>query len=286
MTAFTRTVSGTVTTNDGWPLPGATVTVIGASGRQLGRAVANTSGHFTAALDDGGPVTVVIAAAGVDPVARIVTVNRHSAHDIGVIVLENPTHRLLPEPGTWRIDQAHSMVRATARHIALSRVEARFTALEGVIVVADPVEASGVSVTIESASIESGNQERDTHLRSTDFLDVKQFPALTFHSTGLTRLDDEQWQLTGWLTIRDITREVTLDARYGGSGPDPWGGTRMAIIATTQLSPGDYAISWNMGLPGGIMAIGPTLRIDLDIQAVLEPPEPILTPVSLFLIRP
>ena len=274
MTSLTRAVSGAVATSDGWPLPGATITVIGASGQQFGRAIANAHGHFTVRLNHDGPVTVVVAAAGVDPVARMVTVNAHSDHDVGVIVLESPSHRRLPEPGIWRIDPAHSIVRATAQHMALSRVEARFTEVAGTITVADPVEASRVSVTIESASIDSGNHERDAHLRSADFLDVKQFPTLTFHSNGLICLDDGQWQLTGWLTIRDTTREVTLDTRYAGSGPDPWGGTRMAVVATTQLAHGDYAISWNMGLPGGRTLVGPTLRIDIDIQAIIEPPTP------------
>jgi polyisoprenoid-binding protein YceI len=125
-------------------------------------------------------------------------------------------------------------------------------------------------VVIEAASIDTGNGDRDTHLRSPDFLDVKQFPTLRFRSSGLTRLADDRWQLGGGLTIRDITRPVTLDVHYGGSGPDPWGGTRMALTATTQLHRGDYEINWNMGLPGGLTLIGPTLRIDLDIQAVRE----------------
>jgi polyisoprenoid-binding protein YceI len=136
--------------------------------------------------------------------------------------------------------------------------------------VAEPIEASTVTVTLGAASIDTGNPDRDAHLRSADFLDVKQFPALTFRSTGLQRLADDRWRLDGALTIRDVTRDVALDARYGGSGPDPWGGTRMAVVATTQLARRDYEIDWNMGLPGGLTLIGPTLRIDLDVQAVRQ----------------
>jgi polyisoprenoid-binding protein YceI len=267
-----RAITGAVTSGDGWPLPGATVTVVGPAGQQLGRAVADASGRFTVQVGESGPATVILAAPGVDPVARSTAIEAHSDRDLGVIVLQSPTQGRLPEPGVWTIDPAHSIVRATARHLAMSRVEGRFTELTGTIAVADPVEASSVTVTMEAASIDTGNRDRDAHLRSADFLDVKQFPALTFRSNRLIRLDDgdDHWSLTGTLTIRDITREVTLDVRYGGSGPDPWGGTRMAVLATTELARRDYEITWNMGLPSGLTLIGPTLRIELDIQAVRE----------------
>jgi polyisoprenoid-binding protein YceI len=263
-------LAGAVTTGDGWPLPGATVTVVGPAGRQLGRAVAYESGRFAVPVQGGGPVTVIVAAPGVDPVARNTTVDAHTDRDLGVVALQSPTHDRLPAPGQWTIDPAHTIVRATARHLALSRIEGRFTELAGSITVADPIEASSVAVTIEAASIDTGNRDRDAHLRSADFLDVKRFPALTYRSGRLTRLAGDRWRLDGTLTIRDIARDVALDLRYGGSGADPWGGTRMAVVATTQLARGDYEINWNMGLPGGLTLIGPTLRIDLDIQAVRE----------------
>jgi polyisoprenoid-binding protein YceI len=263
----TKQVTGRTATSDGWPLPGATVTVIGLDGRQIGRAVADSSGCFTVAADATGPATLIVAAAGLDPVARSVTL---PGRDLGTIVLQAAGHDRLPSAGTWTIDPAHSIVRATARHLGMSRVEGRFTELSGTITVTDPIETSHVTVVIEAASIDTGSRDRDTHLRSPDFLDVKQFPTLRYRSSALTRLADDHWQLDGGLTIRDITRPVTLDVRYGGSGPDPWGGTRIAATATTQLHRTDYEINWNMGLPGGLTLIGPTLRIELDIQAVLE----------------
>jgi polyisoprenoid-binding protein YceI len=247
MTSLARAVAGAVATRDGWP-------------------------RFTVPVEGSGPVTVIVAAAGVDPVARTTTVDAHTDRDLGVVVLRSPAHDRLPQPGTWTVDPAHTIVRATARHLGLSRIEGRFTELAGTITVADPIEASAVTVTMEAASIDTGNRDRDTHLRSADFLDVKQFPALTFRSSRLIKVADDQWRLDGALTIRDITRPVTLDARYGGTGPDPWGGTRMAVIATTRLARSDYEINWNMGLPGGLTLIGPTLRIDVDIQAVLQSP--------------
>jgi polyisoprenoid-binding protein YceI len=266
----TRRVTGQTATSDGWPLPGATVTLIGADGRQIGRAVADGSGRFAVPVEVTGPATVIVAAAGLDPVARSTTLLAHTDRALGTIVLQAAGHDHLPVPGAWKIDPAHSIVRATARHLGMSRVEGRFTELGGTITVADPIETSHVTVVIESASIDTGNRDRDTHLRSPDFLDVKQFPTLRYRSSGLTRLSDDHWQLDGGLTIRDITRPAPLDVHYGGSGPDPWGGTRLAVTATTQLHRSDYEINWNMGLPGGLTLIGPTLRIELDIQAVLE----------------
>jgi polyisoprenoid-binding protein YceI len=86
----------------------------------------------------------------------------------------------------------------------------------------------------------------------------------------VARLSDDHWTVGGALTIRDITRPVTLDVMYQGTGPDPWGGTRFALTATTQLTRRDYEMTWNMGLPGGSVLVGPTLQIDLEIQAVRE----------------
>ena len=265
-----RAVQGVVTTGDGWPLPGAAVTVVGDGGRQLGRTLSGDDGHFSVRADSHGPATVILAAPGVDPLARTVNVSAHAPTDLGVITLGSARRRALPAPGAWRIDPAHTIVRARARHLGLSTVEGRFTAFTGTVQVADPVHDSRVDVRIEAASIDTGNAERDTHLRSADFLDADRFPALTFRSEGVQRLSDDRWTVAGDLTIRDITRPVTLDVTYLGTGPDPWGGTRIALTATTQLARRDYEMTWNMGLPGGFVLVGPTLQVDLEIQAVRE----------------
>jgi polyisoprenoid-binding protein YceI len=161
-------------------------------------------------------------------------------------------------------------VRAKARHLALSHVEGRFTAFSGQLRVAEPVERSSVEVTIDAASIDTGNADRDAHLRAADFLDVERFPVLTYRSDRVVRLADDRWRVDGWLTIRDISREAALDVIYLGSGSDPWGGTRIALVATTQLARQDYEINWNMGLPGGLVVVGPTLRVDIEVQAVRQ----------------
>lgn len=261
---------GTVVTGDGWPLPGAAVTVIGPTGQQLGRAAADQAGAFAMPVSAGGVATVVVAAPGVDPLARTVSISPQGATDLGAVVLGSAKRSSLPAPGRWDIDPAHSIVRAKARHLALSHVEGRFESFAGHIVIADPIERSSVAATIDAASINTGNAERDAHLRSPDFLEVERFPVLTYRSSRVTRLTDERWHVDGELTIRDITRPVPLDLTYLGTGPDPWGGTRIALTATTQLARKDYEINWNMGLPGGFVLVGPTLRIELEIQAVRQ----------------
>jgi polyisoprenoid-binding protein YceI len=268
------TVRGMVSTGDGWPLAGAAVTVVGAAGRQLGRAIAGADGAFAVPVTAAGPATVIVSAPGVDPLARSVSVTARGSTDLGTVTLGSARRRALPAPGEWVIDPAHSIVRAKARHLALSTVEGRFTRFSGTIRVAEPVRLSTVEVSIEAASIDTGNAERDAHLRSPDFLDVDRFPVLTYRGDQVTRLSDERWRIDGELTIRDITRPVPLDVTYVGTGPDPWGGTRIALTATTQLVRRDYEINWNMGIPGGFVMVGPTLKVDLEIQAVQQNADP------------
>jgi polyisoprenoid-binding protein YceI len=261
-------VRGRVTSPDGWPLPGSTVTVVAQGGRQVGRGAVDDTGEFEVPVPAGGAVTVILAAAGVDPVARLVTVGADGAGDLGLVVLGNAQRHALPAPGVWAIDPMHSFLRASARHLGLSMVEGRFTAFSGEVRVADPIERSEVQVTITAASIDTGTGDRDGHLRSPDFLDVERFPFLTYRSTGLTHVAGERWRVDGVLTIRDIAREVPLDLTYLGTGHDPWGGSRVAFIAKTRLALRDYAMHWNMALPDGLTVVGPTLRIDMDVEAI------------------
>jgi polyisoprenoid-binding protein YceI len=261
---------GVVATSDRWPVPGAAVTVLSAGGQQLARTDTDGSGGFDVPIAVSGMVTVVVAAAGVDPQARSAAVGMTGTTDLGVVLLASAHRAELPQPGRWVVDPAHSIVRATARHLALSRVEGRFTDFTAVVRIAEPVEESSVEVTIEAASIHTGNEERDTHLRSADFLDVERFPHLTYRSQSVQLAGPDRWQVTGQLTIRDITRPVPLSVNYLGCGPDPWGGTRMALTASAQLIRRDFEINWNMGVPGGLVVVGPTLRVELDVQAVLE----------------
>jgi len=257
-----------VTTQDGWPLAEAAVTVLDAAGHQVGRTATDSTGAFRSAVPGAGAATVIVAAPGYLPQARAAHVPSRGWFDLSQVVLARAEEAVLPATGAWVIDPAHSIVRATARHLGLSRVDGRFTAFARTLLVADPVEDSAVEVSIEASSIDTANAERDAHLRSADFLDAEQFPSLHYRSTGVVRHDDEHWTLHGLLTIRDITREVPLQVTYAGTAPDPWGGTRMAFVASAELARADYEMRWNMGLPTGLALVGPTLRIDLEVQAV------------------
>jgi polyisoprenoid-binding protein YceI len=155
--------------------------------------------------------------------------------------------------------------------MGLTRVEGRFTAFYGDITVGRPLERSTVHVTMTAGSIDTGAVDRDIHLRSADFLDVEKFPFLTYRSTAVKHVVGEKWRIEGVLTIRDIEREVPLEMTYLGAGPDPWGAMRMAFKATSQLALRDYEMHWNLALPDGLVLVGPTLRIDLDVQAILPP---------------
>ncbi len=263
-------VNGSVVSGDGWPLSGITVTALGGDGRQLGRRTTDATGAFAVDIPRGvDQFTLVVAGPGIRPYARTVSAAGSDVVDAGRIVLGDATTGDRPPAGRWQIDPAHSIVKATARHLALTRVEGRFPDLSGSIVVAEAMEESTVEVTIDAASLTTGNADRDSHLRSADFLDVECFPALRFRSTAVGRDEPGRWRVDGELTIRDITRPVVLDMTYAGSGADPWGGTRAAFTASTQLDRRDYEMGWNIGLPGGLLLVGPTLRIEVDVQAVL-----------------
>jgi polyisoprenoid-binding protein YceI len=148
-------------------------------------------------------------------------------------------------------------------------VHGRFTDFSGTIEIApDDVTKSRVEAVIKAASIDTGNGMRDTHLRSGDFLDVERFPEITYRSTGLTQAGTDRWTVHGELGLHGVVRPVDLDLAYLGTGADPWGGTRAAFRATTELRREDFAMNYNQVLQAGIAAIGTTLRVELDIQAV------------------
>ena len=264
-------VHGEVATRDGWPAPGAVVTVLDDTGSQVARAVTGPGGQFAADLPATGTVTVLVTGTGAAPLVVSAAVGPDGL-DLGRLVAAGTTpDAARPPAGAWAIDPGHSVVRATARHLGMSRIEGRFTDLAGVVTVADPPEASSVEVAITAASITTGNADRDSHLRSADFLDVERFPELRFSSTAVRVTGPSTLDVEGSLTIRDVTRPVTLATEVTGSGPDPWGGTRLALVARTELARRDYAMAWDMGLPGGLSLVGPTLRVDLDVQAVRQP---------------
>jgi polyisoprenoid-binding protein YceI len=172
-------------------------------------------------------------------------------------------------PGAWAIDSAHSTVGFTARHLMITKVHGRFGTFSGTITIADEPLQSRAEATIELGSVSTGDDGRDAHLRGEDFLDVERYPTMTFASTGV-KADGDDFVLLGDLTIKDVTRHVELGLELEGVSPDPWGGTRAAFSAKTEISRKDWGLTWNLALETGGVVVSDKVTIELDIQAVRQ----------------
>ena len=166
-------------------------------------------------------------------------------------------------PGTWAVDAAHSDVAFVARHLMVTKVRGRFTDVSGTVTVAEDFGASSVSAAAVVASVDTGNADRDAHLRSADFFDAEAYPEITFVSTVVT-----PDSLTGDLTIKGVTKTVTFDLDFGGVATDPWGNTKAAFEARTDVSRKDWGLTWNAALEGGGVLVSDKVTISLDIQLV------------------
>lgn len=172
--------------------------------------------------------------------------------------------------GTWDIDPVHSDVSFTVRHMMVSKVRGRFATFAGEIITGVELSGSRVSATIDAGSIETGNPQRDGHVRSADFFDVENFPTWTYRSTGV-RPDGEDVVLDGELTIKGVTRPVPLALELNGFGPDPFGGTRAGFSGSTSINRNDFGVDIKMPIDGGGVVVGDKVQINLEIEAVLRP---------------
>ena len=163
--------------------------------------------------------------------------------------------------GTWTIDPAHSEVGFTVRHLGLSKVRGRFNAFSGSVTIADDQFASSVNATIDLSSIDTNNEMRDGHLQSSDFFDADTHPTMTFTSTGITANT-----LTGDLTVRGVTKSVTLDLAYNGVAVDAYEVTRAGFSARGEISRSDFGIEFNAPLGVDGMLISDKVTIELEIQ--------------------
>ena len=171
--------------------------------------------------------------------------------------------------GTWNIDPTHSEVGFVVRHLMVSKVRGNFTSFEGSITIGEDPLQSSVEASIDAASIDTREPQRDNHLRSTDFFDVETHPKITFRSTSV-RPDGGDFVVTGDLTIHGVTRSVDLELEHNGVHPDPWGGQRAGFSAATEISRSDFAIDFNVPLDGGGVVIGDKIKITLEVEAVLQ----------------
>jgi polyisoprenoid-binding protein YceI len=178
--------------------------------------------------------------------------------------------REVPPPGRWAIDPVHSSLQFTVRHLMIATVRGRFRELSGTIVIGDEPRASWCEAAIRADSIDTGDAQRDEHLRSAEFLDVGRFPELRFVSTSVQPRRDERWEVAGDLTIRDVTRAVVLDVEYLGVAVDPWGNARAGLHADTRVDRDEFGVSWNQALEAGGFLVGKDVRIEIDVEAVLQ----------------
>src|SRR6266540_2055422 len=162
----------------------------------------------------------------------------------------------LPVPGTWEIDAAHSSVGFVARHLMVAKVRGRFGKFSGTVTIGETPEASSVVASMDAASIDTADATRDAHLRSPDFLNVEKYPTLEFRSTKATRTGDATLKLDGELTIRGVTRPVSLDVAYLGLVTDPFGNAHAVLSAETEIDREDWDITWNKTLETGGVLVG------------------------------
>ncbi|MDP9071147.1 MAG: YceI family protein [Actinomycetota bacterium] len=170
------------------------------------------------------------------------------------------------EAGTWEIDPSHSSVEFSVRHMMFSKVKGRFGAFRGTIVVGEDPADSSVEATVEVASIDTGDEQRDAHLRGADFFDVERYPEMTFVSRSV-RQDGDRYVVAGDLTLHGVTRPVELNLELNGIGTDPYGRTKAGFSATTELSRKEFGLEWNVALDTGGVLVGDKVQVSLEIQA-------------------
>jgi polyisoprenoid-binding protein YceI len=169
---------------------------------------------------------------------------------------------------TWSIDTAHSGVNFKVRHL-ISKTSGNFGTFDGKIVTDfDNLEASSVEFTIDANSIDTNNADRDKHLRSEDFFNVAKFPAITFKSTKITRVNDTMFAVTGDFTMHGVTKEMMIPVEFTGSMKDPWGKTRAGFSLETTLDRKEFGIVWNKALDTGGVMLGDEVEVNIDLAVV------------------
>lgn len=167
---------------------------------------------------------------------------------------------------TWTIDPVHTQIEFSVRHMGLATVRGRFTAFGGSVTTDASGAPTAVAVDVEAASIDTSAADRDAHLRSPDFFDAGAHPTLTFRSTAVRALGGDRFEVVGDLTMRGVTRPITLEADIGEPIRDPWGQPRRAAVVAGKLNRKDFGLSWNQILEAGALLVGEEVRLSFDVQ--------------------
>ena len=176
----------------------------------------------------------------------------------------------------WQIDAAHSEIQFSAKHLMISTVRGRFNEFTGTVEGDEQnPTASTVDVKIDASTLVTGDAKRDAHLRSPDFLDVEQYPYITFKSSRVQQIDASHGRLIGDLTIRDVTKEVVLDVEYAGQAKTPWGTTSAGFNAQTKINRKDWGLNWNVALETGGWLVGDQITINIELELVKQVEQPV-----------
>ncbi|MEQ8148299.1 YceI family protein [Streptomyces sp. OP7] len=258
----------------GQPLGGAEVTVTALDSHRIAaRGTSDPYGLFMAALPPGS-YSVMVAGEGLTPARSDIDIAAGAVLPPAHVALLPARQLELPPPGTWLFDPPHTAIRFIAKHVGMAHVHGRFTRFTGGIRVAPDMRDSQVSVRIDAASLTTGNRTRDNHLRSADFLDVEHYPHIDFTSTRFVYRGGSRWTLSGTLTMHGTSRSVGLDTTYLGTVNGGYEQElRCAALAKTELHREDFTLNWRSMLARGIAVVGPTVQLELDVQAMYRTAE-------------
>ena len=173
----------------------------------------------------------------------------------------------LPAVGVWDIDASHSTIGFSVRHLGISKVRGVFSSFSGSVEVVEDPTLCSLQVEVDVASVDTKDAGRDEHLRNNDFFSAPEHPTMTFTSTSVSGAGT-QWQVTGDLTIRGVTRQITLDTTFEGLATDPWGGDRAAFSATTEIDREDFGMTFNATLEAGGVLVGKKAKIEIEAELV------------------
>ncbi len=175
-----------------------------------------------------------------------------------------------PTAGTWTIDNSHSSLDFKVRHLMAAKVKGRFAEFSGDIIIDPQIEKSSVNVEIKIDSIDTHNQDRDTHLKAGDFFDTEQFPTATYKSTNIVQKNQNEFLVEGELTIKGITKKVDLETEFNGVVQDPWGNSKAVFSATGSINREDFGLTWNQTLETGGVLIGKNIQLEIELEATYQ----------------
>lgn len=176
----------------------------------------------------------------------------------------------VPEAGTFALDPAHTSVNFVVRHLMVAKVRGHFSQYTGTVTVGEDPLSSSVTVEVQVASVSTGDDQRDGHLKSPDFFDVERHPTITFAGSQVSHQGGDRFTVDGELTVHGVARPVQLEVEYSGAAQDPWGNQRIGFSARAEVNREDFGLTWNQALEAGGVLVGKTARIEIDAEAVRQ----------------